>query len=100
VKHFYLTLPGYYAVVLPALPLAVGITHSESTSALTCLFECIKSILPEDCFYKRGRVQGPMLVMTDDSAAEQAALRNVWPQSVFETRLSFLCQTFKFSFYV
>ncbi len=64
---------------LTGLPLAVGITPSESTEALTCLFNLVKGVLPDGSFFARGREQGPMLFMTDDSAAEQAALRTVWP---------------------
>lgn len=64
----------------PAVPLAVGITPSESVDALTKLFTAVKKVLPEGCFYGREREQGPQLFMTDDSAAEQAALKNVWPQ--------------------
>ena len=62
------------------MPLAVGVTPSESVDALTKLFELIKRVLPDNCFYRRGRDQGPQLIMTDDSAAEQEALHSVWPE--------------------
>lgn len=61
------------------LPLAVGITPSDSTEALSCVFNLVKQILPDGSFFGRGADHGPMLFMTDDSAAEQAALRTVWP---------------------
>ena len=64
------------------VPLAVGITPSESVEALTKLFALIKRILPKNCFFRRGCDLGPQLIMTDDCAAEQEALLNVWPQLV------------------
>jgi len=67
-------------LVVLGIPLAVGISPSESIDALTRLFKLIKQVLPENSFYFRGRDKGPELVMTDDSAAEQGALKNVWPQ--------------------
>ena len=64
------------------VPLAVGITPSESVDALTKLFRLVKRVLPDNSFHHRGRDQGPQLFMTDDSAAEQEALHNVWPELV------------------
>ena len=66
--------------MITGVPLAVGITPSESADALTKIFRLVKSILPENCFYHRGREAGPQLIMTDDCAAEQEALQNVWTQ--------------------
>mgnify|MGYP003449819437 FL=1 len=66
--------------LLLALPLAVGITPSESKEILTSLFTLMKKVLPEDSFYNGGKSVGPEFVMTDDSTSEQAALMNAWPQ--------------------
>ena len=62
-----------------AVPLVVGVTPSESTKALTRLFRLIKVVLPANSFFNRGPDAGPQLITTDDSAAEQAALKKVWP---------------------
>ena len=64
---------------ISGLPLAVGITPSESTEALSCLFNLVKTVLPDGSFFGRGAELGPRFFMTDDSAAEQAALRTMWP---------------------
>lgn len=72
---------NFLLLIAPAgVPLAVGITPSESVEALTKLFSLVKRILPDNCFYRRGRDHGPQLIMTDDCAAEQEALLSVWPQ--------------------
>jgi len=63
-----------------AVPLAIGITPSESVDALTKLFTAVEKVLPEGCFHGRGREQGPQVFMIDDNAAQQAALNYVWPQ--------------------
>ena len=66
-------------ICFPGLPLAVGITPSESAKALTSAFSLVKQVLSDGSFFSRGRDQGPMLFMTDESAGEQAALRTMWP---------------------
>ena len=63
-----------------AVPLALGITPSDSAKALTTLFTAVKKVLPVGCFCGRGREQGPQVFMTDDSPAVQEALKIVWPQ--------------------
>jgi len=65
-----------------ALPLAVGITPSESVEHLTQLFNLIKTVIPTDSFYDHGSFNGPELFMTDDNVAERTALFNVWPAYV------------------
>jgi len=62
------------------MPLAVGITPAETTDCLTALFNLVKRVLPDYCFSGRGTFQGPMMIMTNDSVTEQAALKNVWPE--------------------
>jgi len=75
----YLLLYHLYA---SAVPLAIGITPSESVDALTKLFTAVKKVLPEGCFHGKGREQGPQGFMIDDSVGLQAALNYVWPQYV------------------
>ena len=62
------------------LPLGVLITTSESEMVIEAALKLYCSILPQSCFGGRG-IQGPVLFMTDDSAAEQNAIRHVFPAS-------------------
>ena len=64
---------------ISALPLAVGITPSESADGLALLFSLMKAVLPTSAFFHRGRDDGPMLVLTKDNANEHRALFKVWP---------------------
>nr|XP_054770098.1 uncharacterized protein LOC129277934 isoform X2 [Lytechinus pictus] len=62
------------------LPLGVLITSSEAEGVIEAALKLYRSLLPQKSFGGRG-VQGPALIMTDDSAAEQNALSHVFPAS-------------------
>ncbi|XP_041469625.1 uncharacterized protein LOC121419295 isoform X4 [Lytechinus variegatus] len=62
------------------LPLGVLITSSEAEGVIEAALKLYRSLLPQKCFGGRG-VQGPALIMTDDSAAEQNAISHVFPAS-------------------
>eukprot|EP00057_Strongylocentrotus_purpuratus_P010667 XP_011665141.1 PREDICTED: uncharacterized protein LOC105438693 isoform X2 [Strongylocentrotus purpuratus] len=62
------------------LPLGVLITTSESEGTIEAALKLYQSVLPQACFGGRG-VRGPKLFMTDDCAAEQNAIRRVFPAS-------------------
>ena len=57
------------------MPLEVILSSDEREETLTQGLETLKSILPEKAFFGRGSSTGPMVIMTDDSATERAALR-------------------------
>ena len=63
------------------MPLEVILSSDEREETLTQGLETLKSILPEKAFFGRGSSTGPMVIMTDDSASEQAALRQAWPST-------------------
>ena len=77
-KLFHLVCPS----PIGALPLAEIITTREDTETVMFGLETLKSVLPPDAFYGRGRDLGPHVFMTDDSDSERNALAAVWPQSV------------------
>ena len=62
------------------LPLGVMMTSSESQSVITAGLQLLKSILPEDAFFRRGEL-GPQVVMTDDCQALRQALSECYPQT-------------------
>lgn len=64
------------------IPLGVIITSGESEATITEAVSLLKStVLPPGAFYGRENV-GPEMCITDDSAAERAALRTVWPTTI------------------
>ena len=65
------------ATAAGGIPLGVVITSGESEDVITEALTSLKAILPEKAFYGRGSA-GPELVITDDSAAEQAAIHSTW----------------------
>lgn len=64
-----------------SVPLGLMITTSESAAILTKALEIYKSMLPSESFGGKGRDIGPEIVMRDDSAAENAAISQVWPNT-------------------
>ena len=62
------------------IPLGVVITSGESEETLVEAFTYLRTVLPPKAFYGRGD-RGPELFLTDDNAAERAALKVVWPKS-------------------
>lgn len=62
------------------LPLGVMITSSESQSVITAGLQLLKSILPEDAFFRRGDL-GPQVAMTDDCQALRQALSESYPHT-------------------
>ena len=54
------------------------ITSGESEETLVEAFTYLKAVLPPEAFFGRGE-SGPELFLTDDCAAERAALKAVWP---------------------
>ena len=77
-KLFHLVCPS----AIGALPLAEIITTREDANTISFGLEILKSVLPVNAFYGRGRELGPHVFMTDDSDAERNSLSTVWPQSV------------------
>ena len=64
------------------LPLGAIITSDEQEETITQGLQLLQQkVLPEEAFYKRGRKEGPALIMTDDSSAERNALHQVWPHA-------------------
>lgn len=63
------------------LPLGVIITSDEQEDTIRQSLEVLKDVLPPNCFFGRGPVEGPPIFMTDDSMAERNAIRTVWPKS-------------------
>eukprot|EP00118_Oscarella_pearsei_P016738 m.162025 g.162025 ORF g.162025 m.162025 type:complete len:100 (+) comp38826_c0_seq12:282-581(+) len=68
------------------LPLGAVITSDEKEETIAKGFEMLKEVLPENAFHKRGPSLGPLLLMTDDSTTERAALKSVW-RDCRQTRL-------------
>lgn len=60
------------------IPLGVVITSGESEEVITEAMTFLKTVLPSNSFYGKGS-SGPDICITDDSDAERAALRNIWP---------------------
>ena len=69
------------------------LSSDEHEETLSKGLHMLKSILPEKAFFGRGASAGPKVIMTDDSAAERAALRQVWPSTTL-----LLCYAF-FTFF-
>lgn len=61
-----------------AVPLAVLLHNSQSTDSYKAAFGLLKESYPV-CF---GGAHAPQVFTTDNSAAEKAALRATWPQSI------------------
>ena len=61
------------------VPLAVAIPSDEKQDTINRAMEMVKQVLPTKAFY--GRVEGPNLIMTDDSSTERNALSRVWPKA-------------------
>ena len=64
------------------LPLGTILTSKEDENTVKAGFDLYKSILPPDAFFHRGE-KGPKIAMTDDSKAEQNALRKYGKTSPF-----------------
>ena len=62
------------------IPLAVVITSSETEATITEALTVMKTVIPSNAFYGRKEL-GPELCITDDCAAERAALKAVWPNT-------------------
>ena len=62
-----------------AIPLGVFVVSDESTSTITAGLNLLKSIMPPDAFFGKGRDTGPELFLTDEQASQREALRQVWP---------------------
>ena len=74
-KLFHLKTPA----AVGALPLGTIITTREDEKTILKGLEMMKKILPTNAFYGRGPSLGPVLGLTDDSAAERNALKTAWP---------------------
>ncbi|CAH1116518.1 unnamed protein product [Phaedon cochleariae] len=61
------------------LPLAVFMTTSECCHLISIGFQLLKEIMGNRVFH--GTIDGPNIFMTEDSAAEQAAIQSEWPKS-------------------
>ena len=64
------------------IPLAVVITSGETEATITEALTFMKAVLPATAFYGRKEL-GPELCITDDCAAERAALKAVWPNTTY-----------------
>ena len=64
------------------VPLGVVITSGENEPTITEALTFMKGVLPSYAFYGR-KDQGPEICITDDSSAEQAALKTVWPNTTY-----------------
>ena len=64
-----------------SIPLGIALTSDEKESTLCSALSDLKKVWPQDAFYNSGTSVGPKVILTDDSAAEQAALQSVWPSS-------------------
>lgn len=64
------------------IPLGIGITTSERQDCITAMLEMFKTVCPTTGFYGRQPQNGPLVIMTDDSASERNAVQSVWPQAV------------------
>lgn len=61
------------------LPLGIIITPTESSKLIQMGLGLLIEIAGKDAF--GGRIEGPAIIMTHDSTAEQAAVKTVWPTS-------------------
>ena len=64
------------------VPLGVVITSGENEPTITEALTLMKGVLPSCAFYGR-KDQGPEICITDDSSAERAALKTVWPNIMY-----------------
>ena len=64
------------------VPLGVVITSGENEPTITEALTFLKGVLPSYAFYGRNN-QGPEICITDDSSAERAALKTVWPNTTY-----------------
>ena len=64
------------------IPLGGVITSGESEDVITEAMTFLKTVLLTNAFYGKG-ANGAEICITDDSDAERAALRNVWPDTTF-----------------
>ena len=60
------------------IPLGVIITSDEQESTIKKGLEVLQGILPAHAFSGKGVVNGPSLIMTDDSSSERGALQSIW----------------------
>ena len=62
------------------LPLGVLLVSNEQCSTVTSALRLYMTLLDDDCFGGRGS-GGPVIFMTDDSAAERNAIQTVFPDA-------------------
>ena len=74
-KEFHLMCPS----PVGGLPLGTLIMTRADEETIAAALELYKALLQERAFYGRGKDLGPVLMITDDDAAERNALSNVWP---------------------
>ena len=72
-----------FLTVSPAggLPMGSVITSKEDEETLTEAFTKYRDTLPDEAFYRNGKMRGPTLFMSDDCAALINSLAHVWPES-------------------
>ena len=54
-----------------SVPLGVVVVSDEKQGTIQCGLKKLQEVLPNRAFYGRSAVEGPSLVMTDDSTAER-----------------------------
>ena len=57
------------------LPVGYLVVSSETEELIYKALQLYKSILPSHAFKGRGKDVGPVVILTDDSSAEQSAIR-------------------------
>ena len=62
------------------MPLGCLVTTSESRQCITLALSLLLDVIPEDAFFGRGK-RGPVVILTDDSDAERASLREIFPET-------------------
>ncbi|CAB4444906.1 unnamed protein product [Rhizophagus irregularis] len=72
----------YTSCAAGALPLGLFITSDEHEVTLEKALNLLKTILPMNAFYGRSPQVGPIVFLTDDSAAERNALELCWPNGI------------------
>lgn len=71
----------YTSCIAGALPLGIIVMSDESEATFEKGINLLKVLLPHYAFFGRGPNMGPMVILTDDSRAEQNAIKKCWPQS-------------------
>ncbi|CAG8856364.1 36313_t:CDS:1, partial [Gigaspora margarita] len=63
-----------------ALPLGIIVMSDESEATFEKGINLLKVLLSHYAFFGRGPNIGPIVILTDDSHAEQNAIKKCWPQ--------------------